>query len=168
MQKTADISAIEPPASHHLLAAAGWLELGNDQEAEHELQQIDESLQNHPEVIKVRWRICAKTRNLDSAVEIARSIIHGNNCPILSRAELLTASSSARPSADALHPMEAGVPLFFAIPYNMACYACQSGNLTEAWDWFQIAIEMVTVDEARKLALRDPDLEPLWGKIIGL
>ena len=83
MQETADIKGIEPPASHHLLAAIGWLELGNDLEAQHELEQVGEALQNHPEVIKVRWRICAKTKNLDSAVEIARSIIQGNNCPIL-------------------------------------------------------------------------------------
>ena len=146
----------------------GWLELGNELEAQLELDRIDEGLRNHPEVLKVRWRICAKTNNLDSAVELARAIIQGQNCPILSRAELLADSRSDRLSPDALDPLDAGFPLFFAIPYNMACYACQSGNLTEAWDWFQIATEMVTTDEARKLALRDPDLEPLWGKIIGL
>ena len=168
LQHTADIRSIEPPDSHFLLAAHGWLELGNDLEAQQELERIDSTLRNHPEVIKVRWRLCAKTNNLNSAVEIARAIIQGHNCPILNRAEVLADSSAARPSEDALNPLDAGFPLFFAIPYNMACYACQAGNLTEAWDWFQIAVEMVTTDDARKLALRDPDLEPLWGKIIGL
>ena len=144
------------------------MELGNDLEAQQEMQKIDDGLRNHPEVIKLRWRLCARSKNVDTAVEIARSIIHGHNCPILTRAELLVGAATDRPSQDALDPLDAGFPLFFAIPYNMACYACQSGNLTEAWDWFQIALEMSSTDEARKLALRDPDLEPLWGKIIGL
>ena len=51
------------------------------------------------------------------------------------------------------------------IRYNLACYACQLGDLKEAWTWLQAAIDLASKTDIRKMALDDPDLEPLWNKI---
>lgn len=163
------MNSIEPPDRFYLLAALGWLELGNEAEAAKELEKVAPGLRNHPEVLKLRWRLCAKAKNLDKALEIAQVIFHRQ--PDLSprRGQSVWVAHSVRPDEESVAvAMGSGFPLFFAIPYNMACYACQSGNLKEAWDWFQIAVEMVDGAEVRKLALSDSDLQPLWPKIVDL
>ena len=167
--RRAGMKLIEPPDRFHLLAALGWLELGNQAEAHNELAKVALELRNHPEVLKLRWRLCAKTRNLDTALEIAQVIFHRQPDISSARGQSLWVPSTAASESDgSAVTMSPGFPLFFAIPYNMACYACQSGNLTEAWDWFQIAAEMVEATEVRKLALSDPDLQPLWPKIVSI
>ena len=50
---------IEPPDAFHLSAAVGWLMLGNPDEAEEELGNITPGLRIHPDVLEVRWQICA-------------------------------------------------------------------------------------------------------------
>jgi hypothetical protein len=45
------------PAQNHLQAAEGWLELGNAQEANQELERITPSLRAHPAVLDLRWGI---------------------------------------------------------------------------------------------------------------
>ena len=51
------------------------------------------------------------------------------------------------------------------IPYNLACYACQHGNLKEAKQWLGKAIDIAGKKDIRMMALDDPDLQPLWDKI---
>jgi hypothetical protein len=49
--------------------------------------------------------------------------------------------------------------------FNLACYSCQLGNLKEAMEWLKKAIEMPSEKDIRQLALKDPDLQPLWDQI---
>jgi hypothetical protein len=49
--------------------------------------------------------------------------------------------------------------------YNLACYSCQLGNLKEAMQWLEKAIDLAGKKDIRLMALDDPDLEPLWTKI---
>ena len=44
---------LQPPDSFHVLAASGWLDLGNAAEAKHELQKVAPESQKHPDVLKV-------------------------------------------------------------------------------------------------------------------
>ena len=57
---------MQPPNSHHLEAAQGWLELGNHEEANEELELIDAPLRSHPDVLEARWGIYAKGQELGS------------------------------------------------------------------------------------------------------
>src|ERR1043165_4852280 len=66
---------LEPPDSVHLLAAQGWVELGDHLEANVELQNIGPQLRGHPDVLEVRWHICAKAKKWPDCVEIAEGII---------------------------------------------------------------------------------------------
>ena len=62
--------------------------------------------------------------------------------------------------AQAIHPKVA------MIAFNLACYACVAGRMEEAKERLRHAIEFDK--EARKLALEDEDLKPLWDWIGGL
>jgi hypothetical protein len=63
------------PDSHHLRAAIGWLELGNHLEANEELEKITASLRAHPDVLEVRWQICARELKWDACLDIAVALV---------------------------------------------------------------------------------------------
>ena len=44
----------------------------------------------------------------------------------------------------------------------IACYACQLGDLKEAFGWLTKAIDLAGKEDIRQIALDDRDLEPLW------
>jgi len=52
------------------------------------------------------------------------------------------------------------------IPYNLACYTAQLGQIKEAKDWFKQAMAL-GAKSARRTAIDDPDLEPLWEGMQG-
>jgi hypothetical protein len=56
-------------------------------------------------------------------------------------------------------------PAVSTIPYNLACYACQLGNLPEARQWLAKAIEISDAKDIKAMALSDPDLQPMWDEI---
>ena len=49
--------------------------------------------------------------------------------------------------------------------YNLACYECQLGRLTEARRWLEAAYELGGTREMKLMALDDEDLRPLWDHI---
>ena len=51
--------------------------------------------------------------------------------------------------------------------YNLSCYACQLGMLDVAKIWLGEAFELDEKMELRRMALDDPDLEPLWEVLRG-
>jgi hypothetical protein len=68
------MNAIEAPDKHHLLAAEGWLELGNELEAFKELDRIAPAFTAHPDVLRLRCRLYGKTRNWIAAVNVAKAL----------------------------------------------------------------------------------------------
>jgi hypothetical protein len=68
-----------PPDSHHLLAAQGWLELGNHGEASAELEKVTPRLRAHPYVLEVRWQMYAAAKQWDAALDIASTL--ASCCP---------------------------------------------------------------------------------------
>ena len=63
---------------------------------------------------------------------------------------------------DNLSAVAARFPDNFNIAYNLACYACQLGNLPRARELLGLAIELGGSAETKLMALKDPDLTPLW------
>lgn len=161
---------IEPPASHYLLAAQGWTELGNYPEAEAELRQIPETLRAHPEVLTVRYEIYAKTARWELAAEVAGILVETfahQVGPWISLAYAIRRKPDGGiPQAReilsralALFPSEA------IILYNLACYDCQLGDNAAAQGWLQQALNLAGKKEIRQMALADRDLQPLWPLI---
>ena len=66
---------LDPPYSHHLNAAEGWLELGNHLEANAELEKISPPLRAHPAVLFIRWHVYAAAKQWEGAFEIAQTLV---------------------------------------------------------------------------------------------
>ena|SRR5271157_3203916 len=167
----AQIKFLEPPDSHHLSAAIGWLGLGNWQEANEELEKIAPALRSHPAVLSVKYEVCVKAGGKwDRADEIARELIQRH--PEEAQFWIWHAYATRRrpgggiPQARAiLRKAQQLFPQEALIPYNLGCYECQLGHLQAAWTWLEKAFAIGDPKIFKLLALQDRDLEPLWEKI---
>ena len=62
---------LNPPASHPLMAALGWLELGNADEALAELERIEPELQSEPTAQAARLECLMAGKQWDEAAPLA-------------------------------------------------------------------------------------------------
>ena len=69
-----------------------------------------------------------------------------------------------REALDTLLPVADKFPTLWVIPYNLACYYCQLGQLPEARDYLAQAFKLGGKKAIQPQALEDPDLAPLWGE----
>lgn len=161
---------IEPPDSHFLSAALGWLELGNPAEALVELGQIQPEQQRHPEVLNLRWQVAAAQQNWEEALRLAQDLlaVEPQNPAgwIHQSYALRRIPSRGLPSAwEALCPAADRFPQEPIIPYNLACYAAQMGRTEEAWLWLTRAMKTGNSRKIKKMALTDTDLKSLWARL---
>jgi hypothetical protein len=164
------VKQIDPPDSHHLDAATGWLGLGCAGEAHTELAKISAENQTHPDVLGVRWTICAQEKQWRIALEIAEQELKfapGESAGWLHRAYALRrVSDGGLPQAwDALLPAAEKFPEEPVIAYNLSCYACQMQQLDLARTWLRRAVIAGNKEAIQKMALADDDLKPLWPEI---
>jgi predicted Zn-dependent protease len=149
-------------------AAEGWLELGNWLEANEELEGISPKMRTHPCVLRVRWEIYAKAGKWEMAAEIARTlseVLPDNSWGFIQLAYSLHELKRTPEAKSVLLPLVTRFPDESTIQYNLACYCCQLGELKEAWQWLEKAIDQENKRDIRIVALEDPDLEPLWTQI---
>ena len=161
---------LEPPDTHYLSAAIGWLGLGNLAEAKAELAQISESHRQHPDVLELRWDIAAMEKEWQQALETARALLEvaPERCSGWWRqayALRRVPDGSIKKAWDALLPAFDKFPQESIISYNLACYACQMGQLDAARTWFNRAMVIGGKERIKPQALADSDLEPLWEEI---
>jgi len=161
---------LEPPDTHYFAAAVGWLELGNLAEAAAELAQIGPAQQDLPEVLELRWVLCAEQKDWAAGLQAARALLdHAPERPSgwLHQAYALrrVAGGSVNKAWDALLPAYDKFPKEFLISYNLACYACQMRDLETARLWLERATSISGPKKVNQMALADPDLEALWEDI---
>jgi predicted Zn-dependent protease len=161
---------LEPPDTHYLLAAVGWLELGNPAEAKAELVHIRPSQQDHPDVLELRWSISAHEQRWEESLQVAQALLR--RAPKRSSGWLHQAYALRRvpegglqKAWDALLPAVARFPKEAIIPFNLSCYACQMRQLEAARDWLKRAMVIGGKEKIKRMALKDSDLEPLWAEI---
>jgi len=161
---------LEPPDSHYLNAAIGWLELGVRAEAVAELDQISPAHQRHPDVLEARWSLLAHERHWDAALVAARDLL--TEAPTRSSAWLHHAYALRRAKGGglqkawgALLPAATKFPEEPIICFNLACYACQLQQLDEARGWLKRAMKIGGREHIKLMALVDEDLKPLWKEI---
>lgn len=166
------------PGSHHLTAAIGWLELGNPLEAKEELERIAPEFHAHPDVLEVRWGICYAAKDFRGCYDIGAALV--NQAPDrpsgwLHRSAGLHWLNRSREAYDLLQPALGRFPDAWAIHYDMACYACVLGNLSEARTLLKKAFQLgentsfrqtlkgalTQPKTVKQLALEDPDLAGL-------
>jgi hypothetical protein len=163
-------SPLEPPDSHHLSAAEGWLELSNPQEAQAELERIIPEQRGHPAVLSMRWQVYAAANKWEDAFQIALTLI--KRVPDQPEGWIWRAyaarriqGGSVQAAWDALVPAAGKFPKVSIIPFNLACYACQMGKMVEAMDWLRKAIAIGDSKKVKRMALDEKDLAPLWKEI---
>lgn len=161
---------IEPPDNHYLSAAVGWLGLGNAQEARAELANVRQSRLRHPDVLEVRWAVYAHEKNWLEALSVAAELVQvapERASGWLHRAYALrrVPNGTLQNAWDALLPAFEKFPEEPIIPFNLACYACQMGQLKTAQTWLKRSFRAGGKDHIKQMALADPDLEPLRERI---
>jgi Flp pilus assembly protein TadD len=161
---------LEPPDSHHLSAAIGWLGLGNVAEASAELEKIAPQFRSHPEVLAVQFDIHAQASKWDAAAEIAGTLTQLE--PEQPGAWISLAYATRRKPDGGISQARAILiqaqqtfPRETIIAYNLACYDCQLGDLDAAKAWLDKACTLGDARKIKHMALQDPDLEPLWPDI---
>jgi Flp pilus assembly protein TadD len=164
------VRSLEPPDTHYLRGAIGWLELGNPTEARAELDKVSLDQQQHPDVLEMRWTLCAEEKDWSDALAAARALLQA--APERAAGWLHQAYALRRvPDGGLERAWEALLPAFEKFPkepviaFNLACYACQMHRLAEARTWLKKAQKIGGDEEIRAMALRDPDLEPLWEEL---
>lgn len=159
---------LEPPDDHHLRAASGWVDLGNPREARVELERIAAGSQAHPDVLEMRWRIDASECLWAASLEVAEQLVRvdpENPSGWIHRSYSLHELKRTIEARDGLLEVEGkfrGIP---TIPYNLACYACQLGDLAGARTWIARAMRLLGKEELKQMAAADGDLLPLWDEI---
>lgn len=159
---------IEPPDSHSLNAAMGWLELGNAAEARIELEKVSAANQDHPDFLGVKWRVHADQQDWAGALEVAQQMVRswpdqpeGWIHQSYSLHELEQTEEAWRTLLPKAHEM----PGCEVIPYNLACYACQLGRAVEAFEWLKCAARRKGKSVIKNMALEDADLEAIRDQI---
>jgi hypothetical protein len=162
------MSPLEPPDTIHLHAAQGWLGLGDHHQANEELDNIAPALRTHPHVLLVRWDIYAKEKKWETCVDIGEALVKSaHDLPEgwICRSFALHELKRTQEAADKLEAAADLFPSIWTIPYNLACYACQLGKLSEVREWLKDAFELGDPKVVKPMALDDPDLEPFWTEI---
>ncbi len=158
------MSKLDFPDRHFAAAAEGWFELGNLSEAARELDCVTPANSGHPTVLELRWRLEAQQERWEQALAIAQALIAAAPDQVEGWIHQSYTLHELRRTDEAwkfLLEVAGRFPTESIIPYNLACYACQLGDLAVARDWLQRAVSLRSKDEIRSLALRDPDLAPL-------
>ena len=162
------LKSLQPPDSFHLEAAEGWLELGNPEEAKLELEHIAPEQREHPHVLEMRWKVYAAAKQWELAVEAARALasaLSDHPDGWIHWAFSLHELKRTQEAWGVLIPMADKFPDECTIAYNLACYACQLGNLKESLEWLGRALKLDDKKAVRSMALADADLKPLWKVI---
>lgn len=159
---------LQPPDSLHLLAAQGWLELGDHLSANEELERIEARHRARPDVLMLRWCVYDKAKHWTGAHEIANALVKmlpDNPLGWLRRSQSLHFLKRTQEAWDQLQPAAERFPSNPLVAYDLACYACQLGHLEVAKQWLAKAFSGGEANKLKLLALDDPDLEALWKQI---
>ncbi|HEY2711401.1 MAG TPA: hypothetical protein VGI60_02720 [Chthoniobacterales bacterium] len=157
---------LEPPERRHLQAAIGYLELGMAAEANAELEEINSSRRQHPDILAARVGIYRVLRKWELMRTTAEKLVVWNPREPSHFVDLAYATRRARSLLEAhavltyaaeLHPKDP------VIQFNLACYESQLGSMSDAKKHLAHATKL---DKRFGLiALEDPDLRPLWASL---
>ena len=164
------MSELDPADAHQLRAVEGWLDLGNPREAQVEFGRLRPELQQHPAVLELKWTLHAAQHQWETALETARLMVEvapERPAGWINRSYALHELKRTREAWTELQPAAGRFKTTSVIPYNLACYACQLGDLETSQAWLGRAVQLAGKHEIKRLALKDTDLLPLWERIRG-
>lgn len=154
---------LEPPDLTHCQAAIGYTELGMFEEANAELENVDPFNRTTPEVLSIRAAIYHGLQKWELLRVVALQLTRldpANVQWVVSLAYATRRAVSIELARDILLTAKANFSNEPVIPFNLACYHCQLGQLETAKDYLREAFEIDP--QWRGAALEDEDLVPLW------
>lgn len=160
--------ALEAPNTHHLSAAQGWLELGNLAEACASLDRIEPLMRAHPDVLEVKYKICAAANKWTEAMLICRTLAHLTPDRPFSWINLSVALHKldrTHEAYDTIMMVLERFPENSMLYYVLARYACKLGLLEEASENLRQAFDLGDPFCLMAAALHDPGLRPLWTRL---
>jgi predicted Zn-dependent protease len=166
------MAELDWPDNHRLEAAVGWLALGNATEARAELVSMSTDSRQMPEVLDFEWELLAKEKSWEEAATIADSRVQltpGEPTAWIQRSYALHEAHHTQEAWDKLLPAASLFPEVGTVSYNLACYACQLGQMDTARRWLRKAFvsSRSAQEKAERIkhAWQDDDLKPLWDEL---
>ncbi|MDB4797193.1 tetratricopeptide repeat protein [bacterium] len=161
------LAQLQHPDPMHLKAAAGWIQLGDYDSANDELEKVRAEWRAHPDVLELRWLIYSHHEQWDACLDITSAIVKMAPDRVagwIHKAESLRRSSGGGfKNAKALLLEAAKLfPDDSMIQYNLACYSAQLGQLDAAQEYLDKSYELGDAKQIKLMALDDEDLKPLW------
>ena len=133
------------------------------------LEEIEPQDKTRNEVLGARVNLYMAAKKWDMAAAVASHLVKvdpGNAGWWISLAYAIRRSEGVEKAEAILLRAQTLHPKVAMIAFNLACYASVAGRMEEAKERLRHAIEFDK--EARKLALEDEDLKPLWNWIASL
>lgn len=152
-------------AQRCLDASEGWAQLGDWKSADEELAQIEAPYDNDPGVLRLRVEFQSVLERWESVIPFAQRLANidpGDSYPFYRWAYALHELKRTQEAWDTLIRVVDRFSDEWVIPYNLACYATQLGNLSAAREWLAKAFTLGDAVALRSEAKKDPDLAPLW------
>jgi Flp pilus assembly protein TadD len=146
--------------------ADGFLDLGMLDRAAAELEAIPTRHADHMLARRLRLRLLLDQQAWTEARELAHALRDRDPAAAELWVLLAYATRRSRSVADARVVLEEAVRRFPDQPvirFNLACYACQSGELEAARRYLHQAL--ILDRNIRDSALEDDDLRPLWSDL---
>jgi tetratricopeptide (TPR) repeat protein len=159
---------LEPPDSHHLDAAQGWLGLGDWASANQELDKISSASCTQLVVLQTRFQVYAAAGQWGMAAGIARALTVMNPGSCFGWIDWAYALYEQQRILEARNILLSVVDKFpdeYLIRYSLACYACQLGYFKEALQWLEKAIGLADAKQVNQMVANNPDLQPLWDEM---
>ena len=162
--------ALESPDLHRLSFATGWMELGALHEARDELARLTVEATKHPDVMEAYWVLAASEGDWKTALSWAEKLLESDSKRAsgwLHRSYALrrVPGGSLSAARESLLPAVTRFPGEPTIPYNLACYACQLGQIEEARQWLLSARKVGDSETIKRMTLADEDLKPFWPEV---
>ena len=158
------LAQLQHPDPMHLEAAAGWIQLGDYDSANDELEKIRAEWRAHPDVLDLRWFIYSHHEQWDACLDIASAIVKMAPDRVwgwVHKAYALRRATGGGIEKAKLVLLEAAklFPGDSMIQYNLACYCAQ---LDAAQEHLHKSYELGDARQIKLMALDDEDLKPLW------
>jgi tetratricopeptide (TPR) repeat protein len=152
-------------------SAEGWLGLGNWREALAELDQIAPENQINPFALGLRYQCMAAAGNWEEAIALARvmqQLLPGSIWGGYHMAQALHKSGRTLEAYGTMREMIDTFPGEWVIYFALTRYCCGLGRTGEALRWFDQALDLADKNDLKRLAMVDPDLQPIRGEIVGM
>ena len=161
------LAQLQHPDPMHLEAAAGWIQLGDYDSANDELEKIRAEWRAHPDVLDLRWLIYSHHEQWDACLDIASAIVKIASDRVwgwVHKAYALRRATGG--GIEKAKPVLLEAAKLFPdddiIQYNLACYCAQLGELNAAQEHLDKSYELGDAKQNKLMALDDDDLKPLW------